>query len=332
MLAQIKDSFIEASVNCHCCFHHSAWGEWISLNLNISSLWHILWGREWRHYRPYWDEAIHQKSLCLALWKKRQYKAMSPFILWNINHDSSIKNYLPFFSIQFSVSQENTTLDATWSILTWIAFCLTVTWQRPGMKRLIPLRLTFSFRKQPQIWVSCLRKMFACLLLRLVYFYFNCWIFIFLCWIKSNHSWNKAEAIRCMTWWLGGHCWSATNLRSHECSNTLLVWRSPPCTPCWHWKAICHRTFTTLWLSFWHAPCLHHKIRFWDKSLFDSVWQQSDRQIAKKNAISEVSMADTEVVWQSASWRRSLHWDSVICWLWRCGVWRGRLMTRTNGA
>ena len=124
--------------------------------------------------------------------------------------------------------------------------------------------------------------MFACLLLRLVYFYFNCWIFIFLCWIKSNHSWNKAEAIRCMTWWLGGHCWSATNLRSHECSNTLLVWRSPPCTPCWHWKAICHRTFTTLWLSFWHAPCLHHKIRFWDKSLFDSVWQQSERQIAKK--------------------------------------------------
>lgn len=116
--------------------------------------------------------------------------------------------------------------------------------------------------------------MFACLLLRLVYFYFNCWI-------KSNHSWNKAEAIRCMTWWLGGHCWRATKVRSHECSNTLLVWRSPPCTPCWHWKAFCHRTFTTLWLSFWHAPCLHHKIRFWDKSLFDSVWQQSDRQFEK---------------------------------------------------
>ena len=101
MLAQIKNSFFEASVNCHCCFHHSAWGEWISLNLNISSLWYILWGREWRHYRPYWDEAIHQKSLCLALWKIRQYKAMSPFILWNINHDSSIKNYLPFFQFNF---------------------------------------------------------------------------------------------------------------------------------------------------------------------------------------------------------------------------------------
>lgn len=106
MLAQIKNSFFEASVNCHCCFHHSAWGEWISLNLNISSLWYILWGREWRHYRPYWDEAIHQKSLCLALWKIRQYKAMSPFILWNINHDSSIKNYLPFFNSIFSQSGE----------------------------------------------------------------------------------------------------------------------------------------------------------------------------------------------------------------------------------
>ena len=106
MLAQIKDSFIEASVNCHCCFHHSAWGEWISLNLNISSLWYILWGREWRHYRPYWDEAIHQKSLCLALWKKGNTRQCHHSFYETLIMIQVLKIIYLFFNSIFSQSGE----------------------------------------------------------------------------------------------------------------------------------------------------------------------------------------------------------------------------------
>ena len=60
-----------------------------------------------------------------------------------------------------------------------------------------------------------------------------------------------------------------------------------------------------------------------------AVWQTVWK---KQNAISEVSMADTEVVWQSASWRRSSATTFHSIWRWRCGVWRGRLTMMTTGA
>ena len=60
-----------------------------------------------------------------------------------------------------------------------------------------------------------------------------------------------------------------------------------------------------------------------------AVWQTDCK---KKNAISEVSMADTEVVWQSASWRRSSATTFHSIWRWGCGVWRGRLTMRATGA
>ena len=65
--------------------------------------------------------------------------------------------------------------------------------------------------------------------------------------------------------------------------------------------------------------------------LIQSDSSLTDR-LQKKNAISEVSMADTEVVWQSASWRRSSATTFHSIWRWGCGVWRGRLTMSATGA